>query len=253
MLEYYMGFFRCSSLRSFKELLVSDTMLHMKKTFSTELAYIIGLSILALGVAFMEKPDFGVSMVVAPAYILHLKLSETWSFFTFGMAEYTLQAVLLILMIVVLRRFKISYLFSFVTAVLYGFILDLCMLIVAGIPMETMFLRIVYYILGMVLCSMGISLLFHTYISPEVYELLVKEVSARYGIEIHRFKTCYDIASCLTGVALSFIFFGFGVFRGVKAGTVICALVNGTMIGFCSRFLDRHFSFKDTLKLRKYF
>ncbi|MBR0520945.1 MAG: hypothetical protein IJJ95_06390 [Spirochaetales bacterium] len=225
----------------------------MKKTFYTELAYVLGLIFVALGVAFMEKPDFGVSMVVAPAYILHLKISETYSFFTFGMAEYTLQAVLLIIMALVLRRFKLSYLFSFVTAVIYGFILDLCMLLVSYVPMENMALRITYYTLGMVLCAIGIALFFHTYIAPEVYELFVKEVSSKYGVEIHRFKTGYDICSCLIGVILSFIFFGLGVFRGVKWGTIICALINGTLIGLCSKFLEQRFEFKDGLGLRKYF
>lgn len=225
----------------------------MRKTFYTELAYVLGLIFVALGVAFMEKPDFGVSMVVAPAYILHLKISETYSFFTFGMAEYTLQAVLLIIMALVLRRFKLSYLFSFVTAVIYGFILDLCMLAVSYVPMDNMALRITYYTLGMVLCAIGIALFFHTYIAPEVYELFVKEVSSKYGVEIHRFKTGYDICSCLMGVILSFIFFGFGVFRGVKWGTIICALINGTLIGLCSKFLEQRFEFKDGLGLRKYF
>ena len=225
----------------------------MKKTFFTELAYVLGLVFVALGVAFMEKPDFGVSMVVAPAYILHLKISVTYSFFTFGMAEYTLQAVLLVVMMLVVRKFKVSYLFSFVTAVIYGFLLDLCMLAVSYIPMEGMALRIAYYTLGMVLCAIGISLFFHTYIAPEVYELFVKEVSAKFGVEIHKFKTGYDICSCLIGVILSFIFFGFGVFKGVKVGTIVCALINGTLIGLCSKFLEERFEFKDGLKLRRFF
>lgn len=225
----------------------------MKKIFYTELAYILGLVIVAIGVAFMERPDFGVSMVVAPAYLLHLKISETYAFFTFGMAEYTLQAVLLVVMMLVLRRFKISYLFSFVTAVIYGFTLDFCMWLVSHIPMDTMPLRIAYYTLGMVLCAIGISLFFHTYIAPEVYELFVKEVSARFGIEIHRFKTGYDICSCLVAVVFSFCFYGFGVFRGVKLGTVICALINGTLIGMCSKFFESRYEFRDRFGLRKYF
>ena len=37
----------------------------------------------------MTKANFGVSMVVAPAYLLHLKLSQYWNFITFGVAEYS--------------------------------------------------------------------------------------------------------------------------------------------------------------------
>ncbi|MBR7150372.1 MAG: hypothetical protein IKD01_05085, partial [Oscillospiraceae bacterium] len=66
-----------------------------KKVFYTEAAYVIGILGLALGTAFMERPDFGVSMVVAPAYLLHLKISQFFPFYSFGMSEYMLQLVLL--------------------------------------------------------------------------------------------------------------------------------------------------------------
>ena len=77
----------------------------MKKKFSTELAYVLGIVLVAWGVVLMEKADFGVSMVVAPAYLLYRWLSPAWHFFTFGMAEYCLQAVLLLAMSLLLRRF----------------------------------------------------------------------------------------------------------------------------------------------------
>ena len=48
---------------------------------------ILRIVILALGTALMEHADFGVSMVVAPAYLVHLKLRQTITFFSFGMAE----------------------------------------------------------------------------------------------------------------------------------------------------------------------
>ena len=40
------------------------------------------------------------------------------------MSEYCLQFLLLILLVIVMRRFKKGYMFSFVTAVFYGFTLD---------------------------------------------------------------------------------------------------------------------------------
>lgn len=224
-----------------------------KPVIYTELAYVFGIIILALGTAFMEAADFGVSMVVAPAYLLHLKLSQFLPFFTFGMAEYSLQAVLLLLLIAVLRRFKISYLFSFVTAVLYGLVLDLNMLAVSLIPCETVPVRVIFYIVGLILCSIGVSMFFHTYISPEVYELFVKEASAKFHVNIHKFKTGYDCVSCVTGILLSFLFFGFGQFEGVKFGTILCALINGWTIGKCTMLFERYFDFRDGMKLRRFF
>ena len=224
-----------------------------KKVFYTEMAYALGIVILALGTALMEKANFGMSMVVAPAYLLHLKIVKTLPFFSFGMAEYTLQAAILLLLGLAMRRFKMSYLFSFCTAVIYGLALDGVMMLTAGFPAEAMAMRVVYYLLGMLLCSIGVSLLFHTYIAPEAYELFVKEVSAKIGMDIHRFKTLYDCVSCGIGVVLSFAFFGLWHFEGVKLGTILCALINGSIIGWCTKMFEARFAFEDGLKLRSVF
>lgn len=225
----------------------------MKKTFHTELSYIIGLISLALSAALMEKADFGVSMVVAPAYLLHLKVSQFLPFFSFGMAEYTLQAVLLVAMILILRKFRLSYLFSFVTAVLYGMILDLMMMAVAYIPSDTIIARVALYIFGLLGCAVGVSLLFHTYISPEVYELFVKEIATTHNLNINKVKTAYDCTSCVVAIVMSFAFFGLWQFEGVKLGTIICALINGFMIGTFSKLFEKHFEFKDKFNMRKLF
>lgn len=224
-----------------------------KKVCYCETAYAVGLLILALGTALMEKSNFGVSMVVAPAYILHLKISQTHPFYTFGTSEYVFQAVLLILLFIVLRRFKVSYLFSFITAVIFGITLDIMISLLAHLPAETFLQRLLFYLSGVLCCSIGVSFLFHTYIAPEAYELFVKEVSANFGIEISRVKTVYDCCSCMLGIILSFIFFGFGHFEGVKLGTVICAAINGPLIGRICKFLESVFEFRDGLPLRKYF
>ncbi len=225
----------------------------MKKVCYSELAYALGILILAMGTASMEKAGFGVSMVVAPAYLLHLKISQTLPFYTFGTSEYCLQAVLLILLFLVLRRFNKGYLFSFVTAVIFGLTLDHMIALFSGFPSDTFFQRALFYVLGVVLCSLGVSFLFHTYIAPEAYELFVKEISANYGFDISKTKTVYDCCSCLAGVILSFFFFGFGHFEGVKAGTILCAIINGSLIGLISRMLESVFEFRDGLPLRKYF
>ena len=224
-----------------------------KRRFYTELAYVLGIIGLALGTALMERADFGLSMVVAPAYLIYLKLSQVWSFVTFGMAEYTLQACLLAAMALVLRRFRVSYLFSFVTAVIYGFALDGCMALVALVSGGDIAWRIGVYVVGLLLCSTGVALVFRTYIAPEVYELFVKKVSARLNRNISHFKIVYDCVSCLIAVALSFAFFGWWHFEGVKLGTVVCALVNGWLIGWIGRWMDSRLEYTDALPLRRWF
>lgn len=224
-----------------------------KRVFYMEISYILALVIMAFAAAFTEKADFGMSMVVAPAYILHLKVSEFLPWFSFGIAEYVFQGVLILLTIAIMRKFKLSYLFSFVTAVIYGTLLDGAMTAIAGLPDGTFAIRVVWYILGTVLCSFAVSLFFHTYLSPEAYELIVKEFAGKFKIEIHKVKTAYDCLSTVLGIALSFSFFGFGVFEGVKGGTVLCALINGFLIGRFTKLLEHCFDFRNKLNLEHFF
>lgn len=224
-----------------------------KPIFYTELAYAAGLVLLALGTAFMTVADFGVSMVTAPAYILHLALSPSLKFLSFGMATYLFEGLLLLLMCVIIRRFRLSYLLSFVTAMLFGFLLDLALDVVSLIPATHTAVRIALFVGGVPVCALAVALMFRTYFSPEVYELFVKEIATRYRFSISRFKTVYDCSSFAIAVILSFCFFGRWQFRGIGVGTVLCALVNGFLIGLFGRLLDKIFRFGDGLPWRRFF
>ena len=224
-----------------------------KRVLYREWAYVLGMVGLSLSVALMTRADFGVSMVVAPAYLLYLRLNPVLPFFTFGMAEYTLQAVLLVFTAIAVKKLRPYFLFSFVTAVLYGFLLDGWMALTAALPAEGFALRCLWYVLGIGLGAASIAFFFRTYIAPEAYELLVKEIAQKLDKPTHRVKTVYDCVSCAVAVGMSFVFFGLGRFEGVKLGTVICALVNGWLIGRFTALYERVFEFKDALPWRKYF
>ena len=226
-----------------------------KPVFYTEVAYVVGIVALALGVTFMERADFGLSMVVAPAYVLHRFISTMpgMGWFTFGVAEYTLQLVLVLVLMAIMRKFRLSYFFSFVTAVVYGYLLDLIMWLMPAVTADNLVLRIVFFIVGELCCTLGVSMVFHTYIPPEAYELFVSEIGKRSRFSTGTVKWIYDIVSCLVGIGLSFLFFGVGTFVGISWGTVVCALINGFIIGRMCKWEDKIFEFKDGLKLRKYF
>lgn len=210
-----------------------------KTTFVSILAYVLGLIILPLGVSLMERADFGISMVVAPAYVVYRFVSGFVPWFTFGMAEYVLQGTLLVAMILVLRKFRISYLFSFVTVLVYGAVLDLWMIPIGLIPTDALWVRLILFVTGLLVSSMGVAFFFHTTIPPEAYELFVKEIAAEKSISLTKFKTAYDCCSCVAGVVLSFALFGFGVFVGIKWGTIFTALVNGWVIGCFSSVIGK--------------
>lgn len=220
-----------------------------KPTFYTEIAYLLGLLLLAMGTAMMAAMELGISMVVAPAYILHLNLSQHLPFFSFGVAEYVLQALVLLLMMLVLRRVRLRYFLSLGTAVVYGFLLDAAMQLAIFLPGDTWLARMGVYSLGVLLCTAGIALLFRSYLPPAAYELFVKEISAKFGWQVSRVKLCYDCASCAIAAALSLILLG--RLEAVGIGTVVCAVLYGPLIGLFDRLLGKTFDFTDKFTLKE--
>ena len=219
-----------------------------KKTIPSEVVYLLGIVLLSLAVAILTAADFGVSMIVAPAYLLSLKLG----FVSFGHAEYIIQSGLFIALCMVLRKFKFVYFMSFVTCLIYGWVLDLWRKLPCFDPAVTapgsmaMSLRIVMFVLGVLLTAFSVSLFFKTYLYPQVYDFFVKAVSLKYGVKLSRFKTCFDLTCLSASVMMTFCFFGKLV--GVNWGTLVIALINGTLIGFFAGKLDEFFDFRPRFK-----
>lgn len=221
----------------------------MKKiTLHSEFVYFLAIVLLAFAVALLTAADFGISMIVAPAYLLSLKTG----FLSFGQAEYVIQAGVFVLLCIVLRKFRFVYLSSFVTCLIYGFVLDLWRMLPCFNPSVTapgsmaMPLRIFMFVTGILLTSFSVALFFKTYLYPQVYDFFVKAVSARFNIRLSLMKTMTDISLLVAGMVMTFCFFGKLV--GINWGTFVMALINGTIIGRFSKLFDKIFDFQPWLK-----
>lgn len=221
-----------------------------KPILHTEIAYLIGLLLLAMGNSLSAYADFGVSMVVAPAYILHLALVDVLPWFSFGVAEYAIQAVVIIALIVMTGRVKARFFLSYCTTLLYGVFLDAVSKGVALLPF-VLGVRIGAYVLGFFLCSAGVAMLFTPYFPPGLYEVFVQEVVGKWNGKLGVVKTVYDLCSLLVAVAMSLLLFG--TLRGIGVATVVCAFLNGTFIHLFGKLYTRLFTFKDAFGWRAFF
>lgn len=204
----------------------------------SELVYIAALLILSLSVAMTATADFGVSMIVAPAYIVSLK----WPLLSFGQAEYVVQGLLFAVLCLLMRRLRAVYFVSFATGLLYGAMLDGWRLFVplfapAAVGTPSVPLRITLLLGGMVMTSFSIALLFRVYLYPQVYDFFVKGVSARFRLNRTRFKQGFDAACLLVSVILSLVLFG--GFRGIGWGTLLMTVCNGFLIGWFDRLISK--------------
>ena len=218
----------------------------MKKiTLHSELIYILATLILSFSSAMQTAADLGISMIIAPAYIVSQKLT----FLTFGQSEYLVQGLVFIAFCVLMKGFKPVYLASFGTALFYGAALDMWRTVIPAFNQSVtvpgsmpMPVRIAMLGSGMIITATAVALFFHTYLYPQVYDFFVREVSKRYKKDRTKFKIAFDTSCLVVAVALSLLFFGKLV--GVGVGTVIMTLLNGRLIGFFDNKLDKYCTVK---------
>lgn len=213
-----------------------------KIRISNEWIYVFAVIILSFATAMLATADMGMSMVVAPAYIVSIKVP----FLTFGQAEYIVQGILFVIFCILMKKVKVMYFFAFLSGFIYGAVLDMWRMMIPHFNPELyppgtlpMPVRVVYFIIGFFLNSLGVALYFKTYFYPQVYEFFVKGISARYGIELEKFKRGFDL--CFLGIALILSLAVFHRIVGIGVGTIVLACCNGPLIGWYGRQFDRKF------------
>ncbi len=219
---------------------------------SSELLWLMGVLFVALGVAICSKADLGVSMIAAPAFIVSEFLSGIWSGFSVGMTEYLLQAALLLILWAVVRRFKLKYIFAFAVAVIYGYTLDLFLLLLKDISFDAMWLRWTMLIVGDIITAIGVACFFRTALPLQVYELFVAELADRFSLNINKTKWGFDLSLLAVSICLACLLFGdvgrlsFGNFVGgsfhsIGLGTLVTTAINSPIIAAAGKIVDKFF------------
>jgi uncharacterized membrane protein YczE len=213
-----------------------------KRKISSEFVYFTGAIILAFATALLTASDLGLSMVIAPAYIVSLK----FDFLTFGQAEYIVQGILFVAFCAVVRKVKLTYFCAFLSGFIYGLILDFWRMVIPHFNPDlyelggfSMQLRIFYFVTGFLLNSLGVMLYFKSYIYPQVYEFFVKGVSKYFHVELSKFKIGFDMCCFIVAVAVSFLLLH--RIEGIGPGTVVLACCNGPLIGWYGKCFDKYF------------
>ncbi len=218
----------------------------MKKkiTIYSEIVYVFAVILIALAVGMSITANFGVSVLNAPAYIISekLNLNITWT-------EYIAQGFLFIIFCLVMKRFKLIYFCSFVTGLLYGGALLLVQLIphfngnITSPGSLPHYLNVIYYIGSLILLCFAVALFLKTYLYPQIYDFFIMGVKSKYKVNQGVFKTIYDLTFLIIGVILALVFFK--SIRGfIGIGTLISALLSGTLINLFTKILDYCFIFK---------
>ncbi len=209
---------------------------------AAEAAWLIGTVLCAFGVVLCTKADFGLSMMAAPPYIIHVSLKELFAWYTQGTSEYIWQALLLIIMCIAVKKFRFKYLLCFLTSVFFGFCIDGWLLLFGGNGgFEQLWLRIIAFIIGELSISLSVAFVFKTYLPPQIAECVVMEIAKTYKLEQTKVKLVNDVTCLVLSFVLSLVLTK--GFTGVGFGTIIITFANAPLIRLWTRLIDKIFVF----------
>lgn len=230
-----------------------------------ELSWILGLLLIPLGVAICSKADLGISVLSAPSFIIYEAIEDLVPFFTVGVVEYLVQAVLAILLCIIVGKVKLNFILAIFVGVIYGYILDMWMLILGPDLFEAVWLRYVMLIVGDICIATGVAFFFITYLPVQSYDMFVKGIAQRYKISFNVVKPIYDLSLLVISLVLAFSLFGDAKefnwadiyktsFHSLGVGTLITAFISSPIIAVASKIVNK-FIGEDPLipKLKQFF
>ena len=191
-------------------------------------------------------------MIAAPAFIIAEAAASLSPLISVGVVEYVIQGIMLILLCAVIRRFNWRYLLAFLVAVLYGYTLNFFLWLMDGIVFGALWLRWIMLIVGDIITAFGVACFFRTYMTLQVYELFVAEISRHFRFDISKTKWVFDITLLLLSIAFIFLLFddytgfdwstfGESAFHSIGLGTLVTTAINSPIIKLMGRFIDSVF------------
>jgi uncharacterized membrane protein YczE len=207
-----------------------------------EFALLIAIVILSVGIVFVIKADLGMTVVQAPVYVLSLAIPEI----SIGIWNSIVQGSLFVLMILIVKQFKISYLLSFLSGIIYGLTLDFFTFLMSGLTPSGIFMRIVFFAIGFLITAVAVAIFFTCQAPLMPYDIFLREVAGVKKMSIPKFKWIFDISCVIVALILSFSISG--RLLGIGWGTLVFAFVMSPFMAQIMKLINKIFIFVPLIK-----
>ena len=205
----------------------------MNKNLTKRLGmYLAGLFVMTAGIALSVKSRMGVSPVSSIPYTL----TCIWGI-EMGKATILFHCGLVLIQILLLRKnFKPKNLLQVLVGIVFGYFTTFCNWCVSFLPDPTnIVLRLGMLLLSVVLIAFGIFLYMPPDIMPLAGEGTIQAIADVSGLAFARVKVLFD--STMVAISLISCFFFLHSFGSVGAGTIIAAVLVGTVLGEFTKHL----------------
>ncbi|MBR3245442.1 MAG: cytidylate kinase family protein [Parasporobacterium sp.] len=212
-----------------------------KKKFNVQLFFkklvvlVIGLFILAFGIALSSKSSIGVSPSASLSYVLS-------QIFPFSMGVFTMavNVVFIIVQILLLRKdYKIINLLQLAVVFVFGYFTDLTLAIVEPLQIEAYWMKLLLSVVSCIVMAIGVFLEVKAHLIVMASEGAISAISEKVHLDFGIVKIILDWGFIILSCAISLIVFH--KLNGVREGTVIAAF----LVGYCTRFCNKHIHFLD--------
>ena len=195
--------------------------------------FLIGLFVNSLGVSLITKASLGTSPISSIPYVLSLSFPFTLGNFTIFFSVF-----LILLQLLILRKnFKLEHVLQIPVSIIFGYFIDLTMLLFTWVNPQAYVMKIVYLLIGCLILGFGVYMEVLADVVMLPGESFVRAIVLTWKTNFGTTKICFDVSMAVIAAILSFVFTG--CLNGVREGTVIAAL----LVGFIARVLGKKLVF----------
>ena len=206
-----------------------------------ELTLVFIIIMNSLGVLLMLYSGFGIPAVSSVPYAF----SEVIPNLSLGTSTYIFQSSLVLILMILRKKFVVEYLFSFVVGFLFGKFMDIHLLWVTHLPL-TFVCRIIYFIVSYFILAFGVALSNRCGLLIIPTDLFPRELHNITNIKYSKIKISFDVTGLSITSLVTFVFLGH--IKGLGIGTVVTAFTLGKSIAIVGEFIDKKFEFVSYIK-----
>ena len=198
------------------------------------LLLLVGLSIMAFGVAFSIKASLGTSPISSVPYVVSLFTS-----LTVGTATIIMHCVFILLQILILRKnYHPIQLMQLPVAFFFGYLTDFGVWAVRGIHCDTYWQQWLVCLAGILLVAVGVSFEVKAGVIVLAGEGVVLAICKVFPkVKFGYMKVGFDVTLVIIACILSLSFTG--QLQGVREGTVAAALLVGMLAKQLGKLLSK--------------
>ncbi|WP_270914559.1 cytidylate kinase family protein [Allofournierella sp. CML151] len=205
------------------------------------LVFLFGLFISSFGVSLITKANLGTSPISAIPYVLSLNFP-----FTLGQFTIAFSLFLVLMQLFILRRnFKAEHLLQIPISVVFGYFIDLTMVMLGFVAPGSYPVKLVALLIGCVILGFGVYLEVIADVAMLPGESFVRAVTQTWKTDFGTTKVCFDVSMTVIAAITSLVLAH--TLYGVREGTVIAAL----LVGFIARLFGRLLPFVPDLLFGK--